>query len=129
MATHFSGHQLWPRQVDLESTALPCHLLRTVPAAAPLPFLSLYDWPAPSQGNLGGVGPLAAQFPAVGAFPHCSKSTFLPLNWCGRWYSRIEPQFIFDSKGHRTSAERLLIGAAGLEHEAAKPTGFGTHTT
>lgn len=80
MATHFSGCQLWSRHADTEPTALPSHLLRPVSAAAHLVFPCLYDPPAPSQGNPGGLGPLTAQFPAVGAFPHYSKSTFLPLN-------------------------------------------------
>ena len=87
----------------------PHHLPRIVPALAPLPP-TLPQGPLPSVAA-GQAGSLFSSDHAVGAHPLCSKPVFLLQSWCGRWHSRTERRFIFDSK--RTSHKCTALAGRG----------------
>lgn len=104
----------------------PHHLLRTVPALAPLPpTLPRGPLPflVPSQGSS-----LFSSDHTVGVRPLCSKPVFLLQGWCGRWHGRTECQFIFDLKRTSHKCTHSPVGAVGLARGAAESTSIDSHS-
>lgn len=103
----------------------PHHLLRTVPALAPLPP-TLPQGPLPSLAPSQGIS-LFSSDRAMGACPLCSKPVFLLQSWCGRWHSRTERRFIFDSKRTLHKCTVLAGRGGGSGAWGAESTSIESH--